>query len=359
MTKPVTSQTKIEADHHILAWDVPPLPPSIVPEQVDLDLPRLYSPGARTLARNRWEQIVTTHLIPAPVEQVWKALTDPKSLSQWLVACHGSLVLAGRDCILDFEDGDFFLCRPMEVTPPNYLEWRWRWLGIGPAWTVKWFLQEEAEGTQVTVVDEAFNPPARTGHYRGEGWPEILDLLTVYLRTGREYRWPCRSQSYILTEVAGTVYSVWDRLFNAAGLKWWLHGFAGALSPGQTISIEMGDATGMVEMNIQQVTPPSYNTYPFVTYTLQRPFWPQAVAGRLFLEPAGWGRSILQTYQTGWENLGPALQLRERSTLVGFWAEACKRAAQMCEASGQLSKVSPWVLSEYEAALPPLRSGRP
>jgi uncharacterized protein YndB with AHSA1/START domain len=316
-------------------------------ERIEADLPRLYTPGARTVARDRWERIVSSHTIPAPREAVWRALTDPAALRQWFMACHGVLE-AGRDCTLDFEDGDFFLCRPIVVRAPSYLEWRWRWLGIGPSWTVKWYLREEKDGTRVSVVDEALNPAARTGHYRGEGWPEILDILAAYLRTNTNYRWPCRSQSYAVVNVPMTLYGAWDRLFPAHGLKWWLRAYTGSLSAGETLTFDMGDASGSVQLRIEHVVPPAYNTYPFIAFAMRRPFWPCDVPGRLFLEPGGWGEAILQVFQTGWENLGPALQLRERRIVVGFWADAFRRAVQFCGSDGPPRRASPWVLSDLE-----------
>jgi uncharacterized protein YndB with AHSA1/START domain len=318
-------------------------------ERFEDDLPRLYEQGARTVARDRWERIVTTNIIPAPPQRIWRALTDPLAIKRWFIACHGSLEQEGQDCVLDFGDGDFFLCRPVVVSPPHYLEWRWRWLGIGPAWTVKWQLEEVEGGTRVTVLDEAFNPPTRTGHYRGEGWPEILDILAAFVRTGTDYRWPVRSQSYVISEVPATVYGAWDRLFNPAALKWWLHVFAGSVAEGQTLDVHMGDASGNFDLTIKQVGPPSYHTYPFVTFSMKRPYWPAEVPGRLFMEPGGWGASILQVYQTGWENLGPALQLTERQVIVGYWAEAFRRARQLCSGQGMPARATPWVLSEHEA----------
>lgn len=317
--------------------------------RLEEDLPRLHDSGARTIARDRWERIVTSRVIPARPEEIWRALTDQHALKQWLISCHGSLQDVGRDCILDFEDGDFFLTRPQIVNPPYQLEWIWRWLGIGPAWAVRWALEPVEGGTRVTVVDEAFNPPSRTGHYRGEGWPEILDILAAFLRTETNYRWPCRSQSYVLTNLPATIYGAWDRLFAPSALKWWLHVFEGQIAKGQTVTIHMGDATGTVDMMIHEVKAPSYNTPPFIAFSFNRPFWPKEVPGRLFLEPGGWGQSILQQFQTGWENLGPALQLHERQVIVGFWAEAFRRAGQLCTGAGMPAKASPWVLSEHEA----------
>jgi uncharacterized protein YndB with AHSA1/START domain len=328
-------------------------------EQLEEELPRLYSPGARTIARDRWERMVTEHVYPATPEEIWSALTDPAALKEWLVECRGSLERVHSDCVLDFGDGDFFLCRPMAVRRPHYLEWRWRWLGIGPVWSVKWYLKEVEGGTRVVVVDEALNPPARTGHYRGEGWPEILDMLATYLRTKSSARWGCRSQSFVLVDLPVTLYGAWDRLFSPAGLKWWLHGFHGQLAPGQSVVIHIGDASGSVELSVREVVPPSYNVYPFVAFAMKRPFWPHEVPGRLFLEPAGWGRSILQVYQTDWENLGPALHRAERPLIVSFWSEAMRRASLLCSAQGVPAKASPWVLSELEPTDRPAAWGEP
>jgi hypothetical protein len=111
----------------------------------------------------------------------------------------------------------------------------------------------------------------------------------------------------------------------------------------------MGDASGTVEMVVNQVVPPSYNVYPFVAFSMKRPFWPHDIPGRLFLEPAGWGSSILQVYQTDWENLGPTLHRQERMVIVSFWAEAFRRAQQVCKSPGLPSRASPWVLSDVQA----------
>ena len=76
-------------------------------QQNEDSLPKLYTSGSRTMARDRWERIVSSTIIPAPAEQIWRALTDPQKLGQWLISCQGSLEHVGQDCILDFEDGDF------------------------------------------------------------------------------------------------------------------------------------------------------------------------------------------------------------------------------------------------------------
>ena len=161
-------------------------------EQSSERIPLLHTPGALTLARERWERLVTRIDLPDRSEDVWKALSDPTALRQWLAVCRGSLEDTGRDCVLDFEDGEFFLCRPTSVQAPVRLQYLWRWLGIGQATSVAWLLEDAAEGTRVTVVEEAVNPPWDWQTWNGGGWPGILDQLAAYLRTGMEWRWPWR-----------------------------------------------------------------------------------------------------------------------------------------------------------------------
>jgi uncharacterized protein YndB with AHSA1/START domain len=317
-------------------------------EHFERDLPPLYGPGAsaRTIARDRWERIVSSHDIDAPIETVWAALTEPGQMARWFFGANGSLLEPGVDRILDTGDGDFFLTRTLEASPPNYLEWRWRWLGIGPAWSVKWYLENAGGRTRVVVVDEALNPPARTGHYRGEGWPEILEGLATYLRTGFTTRWRPRSQSFALVELPVTLYAAWDRLFTPESLKWWLHGFTGEVQPGQSVEVHIGDASGSVELAIEHVLYPAYNVYPAVTFSMKKRNWPVEVPGRIFLEPAGWGSSILQVYQTDWEHLGPAYHPTERATIVAYWADAFRRASELCASEGIPGRASPWVTGD-------------
>src|SRR5215212_5151153 len=80
-------------------------------------IPRLQAPGAWTVARDRWERLETTVVIPADASDVWRALTDPDVLKQWLAVCHGSFAQTDRDWVLDFEDGEFFLGRSTTVLP--------------------------------------------------------------------------------------------------------------------------------------------------------------------------------------------------------------------------------------------------
>ena len=95
----------------------------------------------------------------------------------------------------------------------------------------------------------------------------------------------------------------------------------------------MGDASGVVELTVQEVVlpgevPPSF--LPSVRFSLRRPVWACEVGGRLWLEPAGWGQSLLQIFLFNWENLPPGLQLPERKILTSFLSGAANRAYLLC-----------------------------
>lgn len=298
------------------------------------EFPTLHTPGARTVTRDRWERLVTTIDLAHPMEKVWEALTTPAALKLWLAVSRGSLEQVNQDCVLDFEDGEFFLCHTVEASRPRRLQYLWRWLGIGQATTVTWDLEPAGDGTHVTVTEEAFNPPWDWQTWNGGGWPGILDQLAAYLRTGMSWRWPWRRMGpYAQAELAVPFYEAWERLTSQSGLRFWLQVMKGEIAPEQTLTILMGDASGAIEMETREVvlpgqSPPSF--LPHLDFSLRRPVWGCEVGGRLWMEPAGWGRSLVQVVHYNWENLPANLQLSERKILANFWAGAIRRTILLC-----------------------------
>lgn len=309
-------------------------------EDAETSFPRLHLPGARPVTRDRWERLVTIHELPAPPARVWQALTEPDSLRNWLAVCRGSLLDPERDCMLDFEDGEFFLCRTQVAQPGAKLHYLWRWLGIGQATSVTWELAPVVQGTRVTVTEEALNPPWDWQTWNGGGWPGILEQLAAYLRTGTEWRWPWRRMGpYAQIELPVSMYEAWDLLFSPSALKYWLIVMNGSLESDAVLSILMGDASGMVEMGVQEVVqpgqhPPSF--LPHVSFSLRRQVWQSEIPGRIWLEPAGWGRSLLQVFHMNWEGLPAALQLSERRILTSYWRGAAVRAFEVCQRAAQM-----------------------
>lgn len=300
-------------------------------------IPALHAPGAWPIVRDRWERVVTTIEIPQPADAAWAALVDPEALRRWLAVCSGSLEEVERDCVLDFEDGEFFLCRPKRAgaTPIGgyELHYLWRWLGIGQATAVTWRIDPTEAGSRVTVTEEAYNPPADWRTWHGGGWPGILDQLAAYLRTGTDWRWPWRRMGpYVQIELPAAPFEAWEQLVNPGAVKYWLQRAYGKLERGGRLTLVMGDASGMIDLVVRDVVDsgqsfPSY--LPHVDFALTRAAWGCEVGGRLWIEPTALGRSLFQVFHYNWESLPSDLQLSERKIVTGFWTGAMLRAAQL------------------------------
>jgi uncharacterized protein YndB with AHSA1/START domain len=303
-------------------------------DRAEQEIPRLHTPGAFPMVRDRWERLVTAIDLPCSPEMVWESITKPEALQHWFALTRGSIASKGTDTVLDFEDGEFFLCHTLEAQSPHRLHYLWRWLGIGQATSVIWELFPTEAGTRLVVTEEAKNAPWDWQTWNGGGWPGILDQLAAYMRTGMSWRWPWRRMGpYAQVELPLSVYEAWDQLFSPNSLKYWLLTMNGALVPGEKLPVFMGDASGMVEMTVNEVVPPGQaapSFLPYVTFSLNRPVWNCNVQGRIWIDPSGWRGSILQALLFNWENLPADLQLSERRILTGFWAAAAQRACMLC-----------------------------
>ncbi|MFI2649007.1 SRPBCC domain-containing protein [Micromonospora fulviviridis] len=305
------------------------------------DFPLLHRNGGYPLAQDRWERLVSQVHIPAPADRVWSALTDPEQVAQWLAVCRGGWATADGEAILDFEDGEFFFCRIRDVREPasggeGRLSYLWRWVGVGPATEVTWQLTATPHGTQVTVVEEAFNPPSDWRSWNGMGWPGILDQLADFIRTGVPWRWPWRRMGpYVQTELPGTTFEVWGLLTSTPATQFWFSRTSGSLDAGSEVGLILGDASGVATMKVTRHVEayqqfPSY--LPRLEFNLRRPGWPGELEGHLWIEPAGLGGSIIQVFHSNWEALSTiAPPLDERKILTGYWVGAFGRAALLCQ----------------------------
>ncbi|GAA2718657.1 MULTISPECIES: SRPBCC family protein [Streptomyces] len=323
-----------------------PVPgPSAWPDFSDLEpdaarerFPVLNAAPARSIAQDRWERIVARAELPEPLERVWQALTEPEHIRHWLAECRGTPARKQQEYLLDFEDGEFFQCRTEEVTPPfgadrALYRHLWRWAGVGPATRVTWELAGVAGGTQLTATEESLNPPSDWRSWNGNGWPGILDQLAAYLRTGTTWRWPWRRMGpYVQIELAAAPYDAWDALTTPGALRHWLQRRRGDLTPGSTLVLVMGDASGIAEMTVHRHVEPNqeFPSYlPWLEFGLRRASWPQELGGKLYIEPAGLDRSLLQIFVDNWENVPAAVQREERRVVAGFFRDAMVRAQQL------------------------------
>ncbi|GAA5179056.1 hypothetical protein GCM10023322_07870 [Rugosimonospora acidiphila] len=309
--------------------------------------------------QDRWERLVSMASIPEPADRIWDALINPDHIGQWLGVVHGGWAQRGRESTLDFEDGEFFYCRTDQSTPPagaraGTLRYLWRWVGIGPASAVTWTLTPGPDGTMVTVVEEATNPPSDWRSWNGMGWPGILDQLASYLRTGTNSRWPWRRMGpYLQIPLPVMPFQAWDMLTSPSAVKHWMVRSAGSLAVGDPMTLVMGDASGTVELTVTKSVDtgqefPSY--LPYVEFELRRPCWNAPLGGRMWIEPAGLGQSILQVFHFNWERLDIRDPVTERKLLTGFWAGAAARAQMLFAPQGAPAGPHGWTASAPGAA---------
>jgi uncharacterized protein YndB with AHSA1/START domain len=314
----------------------------VMPAVSDALFPPLQAVSARPVSQERWERLVTEITIPTAAGQVWRALTDAPAVGHWLAECRGHWAAPDEEATLDFGDGEFFFCRTEVAEPPNAdrpgrLRYLWRWVGIGPATAVTWEIRDQGGATTVTVVEEAVNPSSDWRSWNGMGWPGILEQLAGYLRDGGKWRWVWRRMGpYIQAELPLAPYEAWEAVTSAAAVKYWLQRAGGSLSTGDPMTVVMGDASGVVHLTVTRSVEaaqefPSY--LPYLEFQLGRPGWRQSLTGRLWIEPAGLGRSLLQVFHQGWESLELGDPLAERRILTGFWIGAVRRAQAMINQS--------------------------
>lgn len=114
-----------------------------------------------------------------PIESVWKALTEPERLADWMGQSYVEPFVGGRyETMLDG-------LKPMRGTvrlwqPPSLLEYEWR-SDHAPQSVVRWELSSASDGTR--VVFQHLGMPYVSANLMMPGWHVYLDHLGLALST--------------------------------------------------------------------------------------------------------------------------------------------------------------------------------
>lgn len=127
----------------------------------------------------------------APVEKVWRALTDPAQIAAWFVPFSGFKAEPG--CEFTFmgvtKEGTpkKHLCRIVEVKPSEKLSYTWRYDGYPGDSLVTWVIAPEGERTKLTLTHAGLETfPATPGFARKnyqEGWTHFTGTLQKLVET--------------------------------------------------------------------------------------------------------------------------------------------------------------------------------
>ena len=137
------------------------------------------------------QQVRLERVIPASVEDVYRAWTDPRIMAQWFspvgyaeveadVRESGTFRLSMRSEGVQIDhDGEY-----VRVEPPRQLSFTWRSPYTGGVYSlVTISLEPQGQETHLTLVHERLPDEAAESHR--EGWGEILDRLAAVLAEGR------------------------------------------------------------------------------------------------------------------------------------------------------------------------------
>lgn len=122
-----------------------------------------------------------TRTLPAPPEQVWRALTDADALAAWFWphldnTVQVDLRTGGRYRIEGPRAGIAVSGDYLEVDPPKRLVFTWHWEGEDERSRVTVELSPDGEGTVLWLVHDRIGEDATRTLYE-QGWMDCLDRL--------------------------------------------------------------------------------------------------------------------------------------------------------------------------------------
>lgn len=124
--------------------------------------------------------------LPHPPEKVWRAITDPGLVSEWLLPVTGLRLEPGAAFAFRTDphpgwDGSVD-CRILEVEAPRRLSYAWVVGAMGLDTVVTFTLAPSASGTRLTIVQSGFTPDQKRNFAGARyGWKmmgaRLIDLL--------------------------------------------------------------------------------------------------------------------------------------------------------------------------------------
>jgi uncharacterized protein YndB with AHSA1/START domain len=135
------------------------------------------APETRTMAVERD--------LPHPAEKVWRALTQPHLMAEWLMK-NDFVPAPGHRFALQGGWGGTLDCEVLAVEPPTRLSYSWDFPHDDPAFdlrsTVTFTLTPTAAGTRLRVEQEGFRPDQRQAFGgAAAGWRQFLGNLDQLL----------------------------------------------------------------------------------------------------------------------------------------------------------------------------------
>jgi uncharacterized protein YndB with AHSA1/START domain len=259
----------------------------------------------------------------ASPQQAFAALVESERLARWFGTPTGPVV-AGGDTRIAFGDGDFFDLEHIELDPPKWLRYSWRFLGLGARNVITWTISRRPEGGAIVTVTD-YDPERTAGGVVEmiEGWTDFTGRLGRYLATGERARYDWRRELDGGVELRGSVgAAVVARLFGSAGLAAWQPWQLAALSPGASLRIDDRQAPAELELTAIDRSKPDE-----IHLVLSARQWQHPTRCTIAVRERPGGAALTFSH-VGWDGIGGSNeeQHRQRERFCGRWIESMKRA---------------------------------
>jgi uncharacterized protein YndB with AHSA1/START domain len=122
--------------------------------------------------------VVVERELPYPPEKIWRALTQPHLIEEWLMKNDFNPVVGHRfNLRADWGGVD---CQVLAVEPNKMLSYTWGAYGLGSV--VTWTLTPTGTGTHLRMEQSGFGPDQQQ-YYQGAkaGWPRFIAALEQVL----------------------------------------------------------------------------------------------------------------------------------------------------------------------------------
>ncbi|MFE0753585.1 SRPBCC domain-containing protein [Inquilinus sp. NPDC058860] len=138
-----------------------------------------------TNAVTETRSVIVEREIPHPPEKIWRALTQPHLIEEWLMKNDFSPVV-GHRFNLRGDWGGVLDCKVLAVEPNRTLSYSWDFAHDDPAYDLKsvvvWTLTPTSTGTHLRMEQSGFRPNQKQAYGGAKaGWQQFLTKLEQVL----------------------------------------------------------------------------------------------------------------------------------------------------------------------------------
>jgi len=131
-----------------------------------------------TDAATQTRSVIVEREIAYPPEKIWRALTQPRLIAEWLMANDFQPVVGHRfDLRADWGTVD---CQVLEIEPNRTLSYTWAANGLESV--VTWTLTSTTRGVHLRMEQTGFQADQKLAYHGAKaGWPRFLARLEEML----------------------------------------------------------------------------------------------------------------------------------------------------------------------------------